>query len=102
METDIQGEVPVSKHCETCICGRRAPVQADNGAHLPADHPHRPDGAMPRGTIAWSEHVEAYGHYSAKHGRSQSAERIAERGGFSYRELVSLLGHTPTTWKPAR
>lgn len=57
---------------------------------------------MPRGTIAWSEHVEAYGHYSAKHGRSQSAERIAERGGFSYRELVSLLGHTPTTWKPAR
>lgn len=102
METDIQGEVSVSKHCETCICGRRAPVQADHGAHLPADHPHRPDGAMPCGTIAWAEHIEAYGHYAAKYGRSQSAERIAERGGFSYRELVSLLGHTPTTWKPAR
>lgn len=57
---------------------------------------------MPRGTIAWAEHIEAYGHYAAKYGRSQSAERIAERGGFSYRELVSLLGHTPTTWGAGR
>lgn len=76
-----------TQHCATCICGRRAPVQAD-----------RECGRL--GTIAWAEHLLAWSAYAARYGRDQSAERIAERAGFSYGELVALLGHEPTTWEP--
>lgn len=81
------------RHCETCICGRRAPVQGE--------HFMRTDGgrkAVPHGSVAWTEHEEAYVAYAAKYGRSQSAERLAERGGFGYWEMTDLLGHEPTTW----
>jgi hypothetical protein len=50
------------------------------------------------GTILWFEHVEAWRKYAEKFGHSQSAKRIAERGGFSYFELVSFLGHNPRTF----
>ena len=50
------------------------------------------------GTISWAEHEEAWLGYAEKFGSSQSAERIAERGGFSYEELVMFLGHEPKTW----
>ena len=53
----------------------------------------------PRGTIAWAEHVEAWEQY-AKRYRGQSAERIAERGGFGYHELVTFLGRDPETFVP--
>lgn len=78
------------KHCDTCICGRRAPVQAN-----------RKHGKGP-GTIAWSEHLEAYAGYSLRYGGSQTAERLAERGGFCFGELVEYLGHEPKTWEPRR
>lgn len=78
------------KHCPTCICGRRAPVQRDTGKH------GRP--ARSAGTIAWEEHLEAYAEYAGRFGNSQSAERIAQRGGFGYGELIEFLGHEPTTW----
>lgn len=69
-----------------------APVQGDRA--IPAGSPgHEP------GTIAWAEHLEAYVDYSKRYGTRQSADRIAERGGFGYRELVLFLGHAPTTWK---
>jgi hypothetical protein len=71
-------------HCATCICGRRAPVQQDN--------------ERGPGSIAWVEHLDAWSSYAARFGSSQSAERIAERGGFGYRELVVLLGVRPKTW----
>jgi hypothetical protein len=74
--------------CPTCTCGRRAAVQRDAERLQP-------------GTVAWSEHLAAWGAYAAKHGREQSAERIHERGGFSYGELRTYLGHDPTTWQPA-
>jgi hypothetical protein len=51
----------------------------------------------PYGTVAWSEHVEAWDVYSKRH-QGQSAERIAERAGFGYGELTTLLGHEPTTY----
>lgn len=74
------------KHCDTCICGRRAPVQASQDFNKPA------------GTIAWWEHEKAWVPYGSQF--SQSAKRIAERGGFSYGEIVNQLGHEPTTWSP--
>lgn len=60
-------------------------------------------GNLPRrgvGTIAWDEHVLAWSAYAVRHGRNQSADRIAERGGFGYAELTSLLGYEPKTWAP--
>lgn len=69
---------------------RRAPVQADGGPH--PEHP--------AGTISWEEHLEAWKGYNAKWRCGQSAERIAERHGFGYSELVELLGREPTTWRP--
>lgn len=90
------------KHCETCICGRRAPVQGDSTARLPIDHPGRRPGAKGPGTIAWTEHLEAYANYVARWGSGQSAERLAERGGFGCAELRDLLGHEPKTWEPRR
>lgn len=67
---------------------RRVPVQADG----------RRDG-KPRGTVAWWEHVKAWEDYSRRYGNRQSAERIAERGGFSHWELTDHLGHEPITWR---
>lgn len=56
--------------------------------------------ARPFGTIAWAEHLEAFDGYAARFGRGQSAERIAERGGFSHDELCKFLGRAPTTFVP--
>jgi hypothetical protein len=52
------------------------------------------------GTIAWAEHLLAWSGYAREYGRSQTAERMAERGGFSYYELTLYLGREPTTWAP--
>jgi len=77
-------------HCATCICGKRAPVQADR------------EHGKGAGSIAWSEHLEAYSGYQHRYGSGQTAERLAERGGFSYGELLTFLGREPKTWVPAR
>jgi hypothetical protein len=52
------------------------------------------------GTVAWWEHEAAWNDYAKRYGTRQSAERIHERAGFSYGELVDHLGHEPTTWQP--
>jgi hypothetical protein len=68
----------------------RAPVQGEyKGGNV----------LHPYGTIAWEEHLEAWNAYQAKYHAEQSAERIAERGGFGYSELQALLGRIPSTWK---
>ncbi len=75
---------------------KRAPVQGENT--------HHPNGQRKLGklrglgTIAWSEHLEAFKSYASEYGDGQSAERIAERGGFSYDELALYLGREPSTW----
>lgn len=79
-------------HCPSCTCGKRAPVQDDMSGDP------RPGGT---GTISWAEHLAAYAAYARKYGRSQTAERIAERGGFGWRELAVLLEHEPKTWVPS-
>jgi hypothetical protein len=86
-----------TKHCDTCICGRRAPVQG-NGCYVPRGDP-REKGP---GTVTWAEHLEAYATYASRYGTSQSAERLAERGGFGFGEITDLLGHEPKTWEPRR
>jgi hypothetical protein len=76
---------------------RRAPVQGEGNYWLRKGDPRRAGTRCP-GTVAWSEHVEAWTKYSERYGAGQSAERVAERGGFGYSELVDLLGHAPATW----
>jgi hypothetical protein len=66
---------------------RRAPVQGS------------PNNGFVDGTVAWWEHELAWQDYHTRY-LQQSAERIAERCGFSYGELVDHLGHEPTTWRP--
>lgn len=78
----------MGEHCETCICGRRAPVQASR------------EHGKPSGSVGWAEHLEAWAVYASKYGKSQSAERVAERGGFCFGELYQFLGKAPTTWSP--
>lgn len=56
----------------------------------------RTNGYVP-GYIEWWEHELAWQDYSKQY-HGQSAERIAERGGFSWWELCDHLGHPPTTW----
>jgi hypothetical protein len=71
---------------------RRAPVQERGSSGAP--------GYRPPGTIAWAEHEQVFERYAARYGRGQSAERIAERGGFGYGEIVMFTGAEPKTWKP--
>jgi len=82
---------PAAPHCASCTCGRRAPVQEDR---------HLKRGL---GTVSWAEHLEAWGNYVSAYGRSrsQSAESLAQRGGFGYGELIDLLRREPLTWRPA-
>ena len=71
---------------------RRAPVQGNHRL------PRGTQGRAP-GTISWEEHLEAWRAY-AREFPGQNAERIAERGGFGYGELVEYLKRPPTTWEP--
>jgi hypothetical protein len=75
---------------------RRTPVQGDGLWWLREDDRRRLGSHRP-GTIAWSEHLEAWTAYH-KRWPDQSAGVVAERGGFFYNELVELLGHAPKTW----
>ena len=70
----------------------RVPVQADYGRAGRI--------ANPPGWITWAEHLEVYDAYAERFGRGQTAERLAERGGFSKNEAEGLLGRPLTTWKP--
>lgn len=48
-------------------------------------------GRADASTIPWWLAQEAYEFYAARYGKSQSLERLAERGGFGREELLSLI-----------
>ena len=83
----------MGEHCKTCICGKRAPVQAARSLT-------KGPGSGP-GTIDWAEHELAWSNYARQYGRDQTAQRMADRGGFCYAELTDYLGYPPKTWAPA-
>lgn len=87
----------------TCTLIAKAVRRAGYEKHGPAERrvPVQRGAEKPSGSIEWSEHVEAWGAYGKKY-PGQSAERIAERGGFSYGELLAFLGHEPVSWMPGR
>lgn len=79
----------------------RAPVQGTGPYWTPPDNWMRKKiPTKEPGTIEWSEHLEVWEKYAEQHGRSQSAERIAERWGFGFFEAETLLGRPLKTWKP--
>ena len=66
---------------------RRVSVQREG-------HPRQGGSYVPPGTVSWEVHQKAWENYAAAGHGSQSAERLAERGGFGYRELqCALAGH---------
>ena len=77
----------------------RVPVQGDGRWYLSPDDP-RSSGAHRPGTVSREEHDAAWEAYRQLFGDSQSSDRIIERGGFSYRELTTLLGREPTSYEP--
>lgn len=76
----------------------RAPVQRDCRARYGCTHTAE-SPEHHHGTISWEEHVEAWNDYARRYGRDQTAERLAERGGFGYGEITEHLGHPPRTWE---
>jgi hypothetical protein len=77
---------------------RRTNMQGD-GAHWNRFQVEDGRAHLP-GTVTWSEHLEIWQLYAAKFGTDQSAERMAERGGFAFLEATELLGHAPRSWTP--
>ena len=85
---------------------RRAPVQGDimfysseSGSLRKRWVAKTGRDPMPAGSISWEEHEEAWREYTKRYGKGQSAERIAERHGFTYGELLLFLGRAPSSWK---
>ena len=83
--------------------GRRAVVQGERERGIGA------------GTVSWEVHLLAWSGYDAAGHGDQSAERINQRGGFSYGEIQCALAghynqcghckveHPPVpTWEPGR
>lgn len=80
---------------------RRAPVQGSGPYYTsPGNWMRKKYPTKESGTIAWSEHLEVYEVYAKKYGKDQSAERLAERGGFGFFEAEMLLGRPLKTWQP--
>lgn len=70
---------------------KRAPIQAESRSSKNAD--------KGQGTISWEEHEACWAKYAVKYGTQQSAERLAERGGFGYNEFIILMGREPETFE---
>ena len=83
----IGGDIPSAPPEAAPVPERRAPVQKDQR------WPRGAPGSVP-GTIPWDVHLRAWEGYAAAGHGDQSAERVAQRGGFGYREVqCALLGH---------
>ena len=88
----VPGEIETGDEKRYEAPERRAPVQEGDVGHG--------RDRKPPGTITWAEHLEVFEVYAKRYGRDQSAERIAERGGFGYDEIILFMGSPPKTWKP--
>ena len=84
------GAAALKREVEHGGTSRRAPVQSCEP---------RLKGRIGPGWIDWAEHLDVYELYAQGYGREQSAERIAERGGFGYCEIELLTGAAPKTWR---
>ena len=69
---------------EGMTCMRRFPIHGDHGRI------GYPDYRGP-GTVDWHLAEEAYVEYARRYGKSQSLERLGERGGFGWSEIENLL-----------
>ena len=58
-------------------------------ARVQGEHHGRVD--IPPGRIPWAVHMVAWRAYAAAGHGDQSAERINERGGFGWSELIALI-----------
>jgi hypothetical protein len=98
--TQLSAELTAERGKVAALTGRRAPVQASPKTWEGEPRKMGEPGYGP-GTVAWSEHELAWSAYAVRYS-GQSAERMAERGGFSWGELCHFLGRPPTTWTPGQ
>ncbi|WNG57385.1 hypothetical protein F0U59_23425 [Archangium gephyra] len=70
--------------CEECVAQVRAKYR---GFPLQADRVAKPGPV----SIPWPVAERAWAAYSARYGRDQSVERLAQRGGFSWGEMDELF-----------
>ena len=77
------------------------PMQGDLGNARRAERDGREFRS--KGYVTWEEAEEAYAEYARIYpgsARQQSLERLAERAGFGWSEIESLLGHPATREQP--
>ncbi len=82
---------------------RRAPTQGGSWKGVPAGQLASLNRSkrIPPGTISWADHLRVYAAYSQRFGTGQSAERLAERGGFCVAEIVWLgVPDALASWLP--
>jgi hypothetical protein len=74
---------------------RRFPIQGENVQSACAvNESGAAVGRMPRrepGWVPWAVAEAAYEVYARRYGKDQSLEVLAQRGGFSWSELVGLI-----------
>lgn len=51
------------------------------------------------GTIDWEEHLKAWKRYDTIYHNGQSADTIANRGGWHIDDLIEYLGHHPKSFQ---
>ena len=72
------------------MAGGFARADAEGGVidrRFPIQGRWKPGGGDPYGDVPWAVAELAYAAYSARYGRDQSLERLAERGGFGHEEM---------------
>jgi hypothetical protein len=99
MTSPLPTPVSPTDQAECVRLVRRTTMQGDGAYYTLPSHPAHA-GSHPPGTIDWSEHLEIWQAYDKRYHCRQSAEIIAERGGFGFAEATDLLGHEPMTWEP--
>lgn len=68
------------------------PIQAGHGVYPPSEGQQYGESfRIPAGQVPWCVAELAYAEYSRLYGTDQSLQRLADRGGFSWCELVWLL-----------
>ena len=65
-------------------------VEMNKNKTFPIQHPWKGTLPLPL-TVPWHIAEEAYKEYKAQFGDQQSLERLRERGGFGWIEIIYLL-----------
>lgn len=96
LEFYVSGDWAIGEVAEAVKAARPAPTPEPQRLMARAPVQGNRSRREPPGSVDWDVHMRAFAEYARRFGNSQSAERIAARGGFDQSELRCLLaGHDP-------